>query len=148
MINLLKLHTPYFNLVLKDSRIIEYKDFIILEIGLINIGKETATNIKLVRKDNSTSYLKLSEYSKSKYEDYRYLSQYYARVGEEVTFKSKFIGSKDVSDQLTFTIGYYNLIGDYYEQDFDLIFYNMYGSYLYSLNNNSYPPKLIYDKKH
>ena len=38
---------PYFKIILKDERIIENKDKITIGIGIINIGKESATNVQL-----------------------------------------------------------------------------------------------------
>lgn len=38
---------PYFNVVLKDNRIKKEENSLILEIGFMNIGKESATNIQL-----------------------------------------------------------------------------------------------------
>lgn len=78
---------PYFNIVLRDERIIENNDKITLGIGVINIGKESATNVQL---EPMVPKVGLEGYFKSdigyNYGISEYLNRYYARSGEEIIF--------------------------------------------------------------
>ena len=83
---------PYFNIVLEDNKIKNEKNSLILEIGFINIGKESATNIQLVPKfpdEGLQGYIYSEGYPKKVYYINEYLSQYYATTREKVTFKVK-----------------------------------------------------------
>ncbi|HGH8839108.1 TPA: hypothetical protein ACJOTB_001836 [Streptococcus pyogenes] len=136
---------PYFNIVLNDNRIKRDKDSLILEVGLINIGKESATNIQLdplYPEKKLEGYFISKAYPGKQYHIYEYLSQYYAMATEEVTFK---IGlnlpeGKEMSDFLNFRIKYEDLIGNTYHQEFRFGFYMINNSLGYSLDNSSYIP--------
>ena len=138
---------PYFNIVLKDSKIKNQKNSLILEIGFINIGRESATNIGLSMKfpdKGLQGYFYSERYPKKNYYIYEYLSQYYAAAGEEVTFKIK-VNLKDgeeICDFLKFKIKYSDLIGSEYEQEFRFGFY-MLNRIAYNLDNTSYKPVLL-----
>lgn len=138
---------PYFNIVLRDERIIESNDKITLGIGVINIGKESATNVQLVPKISERG---LNEYFDSdkgyKYGISEYLNRYYARPGEEIIFYIGIFKKESISDFLNFKIKYYDLIGNCYIQEFRFGFDN----YLlngYYLDNTSYVPKLVKNDK-
>lgn len=138
---------PYFNLVLMDSKIKNEKNSLILEIGFINIGKESATNIQLAPKfpdKGLQGYIDSEGYPKKLYYIYRYLSQYYATSRETVTFKVKvdLKNGEKISDFLRFKIKYSDLIGNEYEQEFRCGFY-MLDRIAYNLNNTSYKPILL-----
>lgn len=139
---------PYFNIILKDNRIKkEGKDWI-LEIGFINVGKESAINIQLSPKfsDKGLQGYFDSETQKN-YSIYEYLNQYYAIARDEVTFKIKtnLENWEKIEDFLKFKIKYSDLAGNEYEQEFGL------GVYMsehlecpvYNLNNISYEPILL-----
>lgn len=138
---------PYFNIVLKDSKIKNQKNSLILEIGFINIGKESATNIQLSPKfpdKGLQGYIYSEGYPKKLYYIYEYLSQYYATTRETVTFKVKvdLKNGEKINDFLRFKIKYSDLIGNEYEQEFRCGFY-MLDCIAYNLNNTSYKPILL-----
>lgn len=138
---------PYFNLVLMDSKIKNEKNSLILEIGFINIGKESATNIQLAPKfpdKGLQGYIDSEGYPKKLYYIYRYLSQYYATSRETVTFKVKvdLKNGEKINDFFRFKIKYSDLIGNEYEQEFRCGFY-MLDCIAYNLNNTSYKPILL-----
>lgn len=138
---------PYFNIVLRDERIFESNDKITLGIGVINIGKESATNVQLLPKISERG---LNEYFDSdkgyKYGISEYLNRYYARPGEEIIFYIGILKKESISDFLNFKIKYYDLIGNCYIQEFRFGFDN----YLlkgFNLNNTSYIPELVKNDK-
>lgn len=138
---------PYFNVVLKDNRIKKEKNSLILEIGFMNIGKESATNVQLSPKfpdKGLQGYFDSEVYPKKQYYIYDYLSQYYAAAREEITFKIKvnFKNGEKINDFLKFKIRYSDLIGNEYEQEFRFGFY-MLDRIAYNLNNSSYKPILL-----
>lgn len=138
---------PYFNVVLKDNRIKKEENSLILEIGFMNIGKESATNIQLSPKfpdKGLQGYFDSEGYPKKQYYIYEYLSQYYAAAREEVTFKIKvdLKNGEKINDFLKFKIKYYDLIGNEYEQEFRFGFY-MLDCIAYNLDNSSYKPILL-----
>lgn len=136
---------PYFNIVLKDNSIKKEENSLILEIGFVNIGKESATNIQLSPEfPDKELYFYSEGYPKKQYYIFEYLSQYYAATREEVTFKIKVdlkVGEK-INDFLKFKIKYFDLIGNEYEQEFRFGFC-MLDDIAYSLNNSSYKPILL-----
>jgi len=81
------------NFLAREERVIKNeKNSLILEIGFINIGKESATNIQLVPKfpdEGLQGYIYSEGYPKKVYYINEYLSQYYATTREKVTFKVK-----------------------------------------------------------
>lgn len=138
---------PYFNIVLKDSEIKNEKNSLILEIGFINIGKESATNIQLVPRfpdKGVQGYIYSEGYPKRLYYIHEYLSQYYATTREKVTFKVKvdLKNEEKINDFFRFKIKYSDLIGNEYEQEFRCGFY-MLDCIAYNLNNTSYKPILL-----
>ena len=138
---------PYFNIVLRDERIIESNDKITLGIGVINIGKQSATNVQLVPKISERG---LNEYFDSdkgyKYGISEYLNRYYARPGEEIIFYIGNFKKESISDFLNFKIKYYDLIGNCYIQEFRFGFDNhlLKG---FNSNNTSYIPELVKNDK-
>lgn len=138
---------PYFNVVLKDNRIKKEENSLILEIGFMNIGKESATNIQLSPKfpdKGLQGYFDSEGYPKKQYYIYKYLSQYHAAAREEVTFKIKvdLKNGEKINDFLKFKIKYSDLIGNEYEQEFRFGFY-MLDCIAYNLDNSSYKPILL-----
>lgn len=138
---------PYFNVVLKNNRIKKEENSLILEIGFINIGRESATNVELSTKfpdKGLQGYFYSESYPKKNYYIYEYLSQYYAAAREEVTFKIK-VDLKDgeeICDFLKFKIKYSDLIGNEYAQEFRFGF-SMLNRITYNLDNTSYKPVLL-----
>ena len=138
---------PYFNIVLKDDRIKKEDNILILEIGVINIGRESATNIQLSSKISEKElrvYFDSESYPRKQYNIYEYLSQYHAVVGEEITFKIKVkLENREIDDFVKFKIKYFDLIGNGYEQEFMFGFYMLDNCIKYNLNNRSYEPALL-----
>ena len=138
---------PYFNIVLRDEKIVESKDKITLGIGVINIGKESATNVQL---EPMVSKVGLEGYFKSdigyNYGISKYLNRYYARPGEEIIFYIGIFKKGSISDFLNFKIKYYDLIGNCYIQEFRFGFDNYFVKG-FNLNNTSYIPELIKNDK-
>ena len=140
---------PYFNIVLVDNKIKNEKNSLILEIGFINIGKESATNIQLSPKfpdEGLQGYIYSEGYPKKVYYINEYLSQYYATTREKVTFKVKvdLKNGEKINDFLRFKIKYSDLIGNEYEQEFRCGFYMLDCIGIgYNLNNTSYKPILL-----
>lgn len=140
---------PYFNIVLEDNKIKNEKNRLILEIGFINIGKESATNIQLSPKfpdEGLQGYIYSEGYPKKVYYINEYLSQYYATTREKVTFKVKvdLKNGEKINDFLRFKIKYSDLIGNEYEQEFRCGFYMLDCIGIgYNLNNTSYKPILL-----
>ncbi len=138
---------PYFNIVLRDEKIVESNGKVTLGIGVINIGKESATNVQL---EPMVPKVGLEGYFKSdKGYDYgvsEYLSKYYARPGEEIIFYIGIFKKGNISDFLNFKIKYYDLIGNSYIQEFRFGFDNYFVKG-FNLNNTSYIPELIKNDK-
>lgn len=140
---------PYFNLSFPNENIEERADKIFLSVKLVNIGKESASNIQLnllKSKDNSDVYIQSKtgrDYSISEY-----LSKYYALRGDEVTFiivtnrdKGKDGMYEKVKDSISFSITYFDCIKNCYRQAFQF----EYGIGVFSLKNTSYRPERLKD---
>lgn len=137
---------PYFKIILKDERIIENKDKITIGIGIINIGKESATNVQLepmVPKDGLEGYFRSDR--GYKYGISEYLNRYDATPGEEIIFNIGIFKKEKIVDFLNFKITYYDLIGNCYRQEFRFGFDN----YLvkgFNSYNTSGRPELVTNK--
>ena len=142
---------PYFNLFFTNENIEERADKVFLSVKLVNIGKESASNIQLnllKSKDNSEVYIQSKtgrDYSISEY-----LSKYYALRGDEVTFiivtnrdKGKDGMYEKVKDSITFSITYFDCIINCYRQAFQF----EYGMGVFSLKNTSYRPERLKDNQ-
>lgn len=137
---------PYFKIILRDERIIESKDKITLGIGIINIGKESATNVQL---EPMFPNMGLSGYFKSdtgyEYGISEYLNKYCAMPGEEIIFNIGIFKKEKIVDFLNFKIKYYDLIGNCYRQEFRFGFDNYLVKGFY-LDNTSGRPELVNNK--
>ena len=137
---------PYFKIILKEERIIENKDKITIGIGIINIGKESATNVQLepmVPKDGLEGYFRSDR--GYKYGISEYLNRYDATPGEEIIFNIGIFKKEKIVDFLNFKITYYDLIGNCYRQEFRFGFDN----YLvkgFNSYNTSGRPELVTNK--
>lgn len=154
---------PYFNVVLKDDRIKQEGNSLILGVGFMNIGKESAVNIQLVPEfpdkglkgyfDSGVTpkrwdYVFGSKMpSKRQYCINEYLSQYYAVAKEEVTFKIKgeLKDDEEIVDFIKFKIKYSDLVENDYVQEFEFGFQMANYRIRYSQKNISYKPKLLND---
>jgi len=155
---------PYFNVVLKDNRIKKEGNSLILGVGFINIGKESAVNIQLVPVfpdkglkgyfDSGVITPKRWDYvfdskmpSKRQYYINEYLSQYYAVAKEEVTFKIKgeLKDDEEIVDFIKFKIKYSDLVKNDYVQEFEFGFQMADHRIRYSQKNISYKPESLKD---
>ena len=144
---------PYFNIILDDSKIKENDGKIYLGISLINIGKESATNVGICLTEERKEII-VEEYDKNQddYIVYNYLDKYYAMVGDKINFSIVADRKEKIMNVfLRFKIQYYDLIGNRYEQEFRFGFYddfNRKNEIYYNLNNISDLPKLVEENKY
>ena len=143
---------PYFNIILDDSKIKENDGKIYLGISLINIGKESATNVGICLTEERKEVI-VEGYDKNQdgYIVYSYLDKYYAMVGDKINFSIVTDRKEKIMNVfLRFKIQYYDLIGNRYEQEFRFGFYDDFNGKnkkYYNLNNISYLPKLVEENK-
>ena len=139
---------PYFNIILDDSKIKEENGKIYLGVSLINIGKESATNVGICLTEERKEII-VEGYNKTQdsYIVYNYLDKYYAMVGDKISFSIVTDRKEKIMNVfLRFKIQYYDLIGNRYEQEFRFAFYDDFNGKnktYYSLNNISDLPKLV-----
>jgi len=144
---------PYFNIILDDSKIKENDGKIYLGISLINIGKESATNVGICLTEERKEVI-VEGYDKNQdgYIVYSYLDKYYAMVGDKINFSIVTDRKEKIMNVfLRFKIQYYDLIGNRYEQEFRFGFYDDFNGKnkkYYNLNNISYLPKLVEENKY
>ena len=144
---------PYFNIILDDSKIKEKDEKIYLGISLINIGKESATNVGICLTEERKEVI-VEGYDKNQdgYIVYSYLDKYYAMVGDKINFSIVTDRKEKIMNVfLRFKIQYYDLIGNRYEQEFRFGFYDDFNGKnkkYYNLNNISYLPKLVEENKY
>ena len=144
---------PYFNIILDDSKIKEKDEKIYLGISLINIGKESTTNVGICLTEERKEII-VEGYDKNQddYIVYNYLDKYYAMVGDKINFSIVADRKEKIMNVfLRFTIQYYDLIGNRYEQEFRFGFYddfNRKNKIYYNLNNISDLPKLVEENKY
>ena len=144
---------PYFNIILDDSKIKEENGKIYLGISLINIGKESATNVGICLAEERKEII-VEEYdtNQDSYIVYNYLDKYYAMVGDKISFSIVTDRKEKIMNVfLRFKIQYYDLIGNRYEQEFRFGFYDDFNGKnkkYYNLNNISYLPKLVEENKY
>ena len=144
---------PYFNIILDDSKIKENDGKIYLGISLINIGKESATNVGICLTEERKEVI-VEGYDKNQdgYIVYNYLDKYYSMVGDKINFSIVADRKEKIMNVfLRFTIQYYDLIGNRYEQEFRFGFYddfNRKNKIYYDLNNISDLPKLVEENKY
>lgn len=135
---------PYFNIILDDSKIKEEY----LGISLINIGKESATNVGIcLTEERKEIIVEGYDTNQNSYIVYNYLDKYYAMVGDKINFSIVTDRKEKIMNVfLRFKIQYYDLIGNRYEQEFRFAFYDDFNGKnktYYSLNNISDLPKLV-----
>lgn len=142
---------PYFHLILDDSKIEKIihngSRQIKLVIGLINIGKESATNIMLFPMgEGLENYLETLYEKENSYFIHDYLSQNFALFKENVTFSIVKEIPKDnngkIANFIKFKIRFRDLIGNLYEQEFEFG-YDNYVVNGFNLKSSSSVPYLI-----
>lgn len=139
---------PYFNIILDDSKIKEENGKIYLGVSLINIGKESATNVGIcLTEERKEIIVEGYDTNQNSYIVYNYLDKYYAMVGDKISFSIVTDRKEKIMNVfLRFKIQYYDLIGNRYEQEFRFAFYDDFNGKnktYYSLNNISDLPKLV-----
>ncbi|MEJ6455249.1 hypothetical protein LH399_00475 [Fusobacterium nucleatum] len=144
---------PYFNIILDDSKIKEKNGKIYLEISLINIGKESATNVGIcLTEERKEIIVEGYDTNQNSYIVYNYLDKYYAMVGDKISFSIVTDRKEKIMNVfLRFKIQYYDLVGNRYEQEFRFAFYDDFNGKnktYYSLNNISDLPKLVEENKY
>ena len=144
---------PYFNIILDDSKIKEENGKIYLGVSLINIGKESATNVGIcLTEERKEIIVEGYDTNQDSYIVYNYLDKYYAMVGDKISFSIVTDRKEKIMNVfLRFKIQYYDLIGNRYEQEFRFAFYddfNEKNKTYYSLNNISDLPKLVGENKY
>ena len=142
---------PHFHLILDNTKIEKLtnnnSEHMKLVIGLINIGKESASNITLYPfREGRADFLKVLYEQENSYFIYEYLNQYYALPKERVSFSIvKEIPKKDngrISDFIEFKIRFRDLLGNLYEQRFEF----GYDNYIvkgFNLKSSSGIPRFI-----
>ena len=142
---------PYFHLILDDSKIekitLNGSEQIKLVIGLINIGKESATNIMIFPMgEGLENYLETLYEKENSYFIHDYLSQNFALSKGSVTFSIVKEIPKDndgkIANFIKFKIRFRDLIGNLYEQEFEFG-YDNYGVNGFNLKSSSSVPCLI-----
>lgn len=144
---------PYFNIILDDSKIKEENGKIYLGVSLINIGKESATNVGIcLTEERKEIIVEGYDINQDSYIVYNYLDKYYAMVGDKISFSIVTDRKEKIMNIfLRFKIQYYDLIGNRYEQEFRFGFYDDFNGKnkkYYNLNNISYLPKLVEENKY
>lgn len=144
---------PYFNIILDDSKIKEENGKIYLGVSLINIGKESATNVGIcLTEERKEIMVEGYDTNQDSYIVYNYLDKYYAMVGDKISFSIVTDRKEKIMNVfLRFKIQYYDLIGNRYEQEFRFGFYDDFNGKnkkYYNLNNISYLPKLVEENKY
>lgn len=139
---------PYFNIILDDSKIKEENGKIYLGVSLINIGKESATNVGIcLTEERKEIIVEGYDTNQNSYIVYNYLDKYYAMVGDKISFSIVTDRKEKIMNVfLGFKIQYYDLIGNRYEQEFRFAFYDDFNGKnktYYNLNNISDLPKLV-----
>ena len=143
----------YFNIILDDSKIKEENGKIYLGVSLINIGKESATNVGICLTEERKEII-VEGYDKNpdSYIVYNYLDKYYAMVGDKISFSIVTDRKEKIMNVfLRFKIQYYDLIRNRYEQEFRFAFYDDFNGKnktYYSLNNISDLPKIVEENKY
>ena len=144
---------PYFNIILDDSKIKEENGKIYLGVSLINIGKESATNVGIcLTEERKEIIVEGYDTNQDSYIVYNYLDKYYAMVGDKISFSIVTDRKEKIMNVfLRFKIQYYDLIGNRYEQEFRFGFYDDFNGKnkkYYNLDNISYLPKLVEENKY
>lgn len=141
---------PFFHLVLNNTKIEVNEDEkkVKLTIGLINIGKESAANIMLIpiEKGSEKYYVVTKNEQPNLYHLYDYFSKYYALPGDLVEFslvrKIPLEDNELINDFIKFKIGFKDLLGNLYEQEFEFGYDNCFVKG-YNLKNSTSIPLLI-----
>lgn len=138
---------PYFHLLLDQDiyiKNISGEENLILPISLINVGRETATNIQLVQMTKSEgldSYFKTNGREKGLHSISDYIDKQYAFIGELIHFTAC-CKKHDRAYSVFFKVRFNDLVGRTYEQDFRFL-YCFHFSKEFTMNHTSNLPICI-----
>lgn len=140
---------PYFHLSLNKEiyvKNINDEENLILPISLINLGRESATNVQLVQMTKSellNSYFKTGGLQKDIHFLYDYLDKQYAFIEDYINFSVR-CNKHSESYNVFFKIRYNDLVGRTYEQQFRFQYcFNIMNDF--SMNHTSDLPICIED---
>ncbi|MBC1975462.1 hypothetical protein [Listeria booriae] len=139
---------PYFHLSVNEDIYLKGNtddELIILPISLENLGKEAATNVSLIsfkpNDDSVDNYFRTSGSKENIHYVHDYFHTHFARPGELVNF-SAWCEKHDHPCNVYFKLGFTDLIGNYYEQEFRVQYW-LKNSTKFSINNWSGLPEYI-----
>lgn len=140
---------PCFNPSLNQSKIFVdgfgSGERIRLRIFLINIGKESAVDIKLVPYNSEEKdYIKSRLFNENSYIMCEYLSDNYAFQRGEVNFElilnQQLVNQEETDGCISFKITFKDLLGNTYLQEFSLSYkYHNYSFVFYEINSSIVP---------
>lgn len=143
---------PYFNISLGLSKGIyikdESKNSIIIDLCLVNVGKESAVNVKLGTYEKGSEDL-IKFVTNDKYSTFKFydLDGDYALSKDKIyLFINKDVSEIDldnVSDTVYFKIKYKDLLGNTYSQDFMFGYFFSLGDIVFKFDNYTSVPMLI-----
>lgn len=142
---------PYFVLSLDDDGLKVLNHRKIIELSLINIGKESAINIRLSPWDEiicPSIYFVTTSVDQHNHHIYKYLDKTFAMPQNKISLAICVDDqAESVSNRVQFKIQYSDLIGRTYEQEFS--FRYSYKGFIngFHLERYSKTPKLIEDVK-
>lgn len=142
---------PHFHLLLDKEIEIKTRgnsneEILVLPISLINVGKENATNIRLVpmlEDETATHYFKTDNQHGELHRIRDYIDKQYAIIGEAINFTTS-CKKHDKSLNVFFKIRFDDIAGRTYEQDFRFL-YCFHNSNKITMNHTSNLPKCIDD---
>lgn len=118
---------PHFHLLLDKEIGVEKnsdEEIFVLPISLINVGRENATNIRLVpmlEDETSTHYFKTGNLHGELHGIRDYIDKQYAIIGEAINFTTS-CKKHDKSLNVFFKIRFDDIAGRTYEQDFRFLY--------------------------
>ncbi|OYS86421.1 hypothetical protein CBG19_08090 [Limosilactobacillus reuteri] len=140
---------PYFNLILDNSKLRLSKQNKIIGISLVNIGKESATNVSLCKWDKEEgmdNYFVTTPIKHYNHYVHKYLDKTYAMPRDKIYLEVIVDDNNEIiRNQVQFKVQYSDLIGRTYEQEFKFGYGNDRYNKGVDIENYSRVPKLIKD---
>lgn len=143
---------PYFNISLSKSegryKIDKFEEAIKIDLCLVNVGKESAVNVKLeAYEKDSEDLIKFETCDKYSTFNYYNLNNDYALSKDKIyLFITKDVSEIDlenVSDTVYFKIKYKDLLGNTYTQEFMFGYFFFCGDINFKFDNYTSVPMLI-----
>lgn len=138
---------PHFHLVLDKEISVKRnskEEILVIPISLINVGRENATNIRLVpilKDDTASHFIKTDSLNDEPHGIRDYLDKRYAVIGDVINFTAS-CKKHDQYLNVYFKIRFDDIAGRTYEQDFRFL-YGFQTSNKISMNHDSNLPKCI-----